>query len=119
MSRFNKSFATQHPKAGMQVLQTLFHDQVFWINTATFGLLVIMCLAYIVQVNGSISSGYKIRDLETQIQELSLQHQSLELATQHVQSLDHVAKSVKMLGLVDAGRPEYMNGDKPALAMAQ
>jgi len=77
-----------------------------------------LCIVYIVQVNGSISKGYQIRNLETQIQELSIKNQALELNTQRVQSLDHVVRSVKMLGLVDAERPEYINVSAPTYAFA-
>lgn len=119
MSRFNQSFASQHPKAGVQAFSALFHNNIFWVNTLTFAGLLLLCIVYIVQVNGSMSSGYKMRELETQIQELSLKNQTLEMTSQRAQSLDHVSKSVKMLGLVDAGRPEYLSEAKPALAMAQ
>lgn len=119
MSPFAKSFATQNPRAGVQAFHALFQNNAFLVNLLTFGGLVLLCLVYIVQVNGSISKGYQIRDLETQIQELSLKNQGLDLTSQRVQSLDHVSKSVKMLGLVDAGRPEYINVNDPSYAMAQ
>ena len=118
MSTLNQSFATQHPKISVRAIQTLFRDHVSWINVATFVGLLMLCIVYIVQVNGSISKGYQIRNLETQIQELSIKNQALELNTQRVQSLDHVVRSVKMLGLVDAERPEYINVSAPTYAFA-
>ena len=118
MSPFAKSFATQHPKVATRTFRAVFQTNVSWLNIATLALVVLLCIVYIVQVNGSISKGYQIRDLETQIQELSLSNQKLELNTQRVQSLDHVAHSVKMLGLVDAGRPEYVSAAAPSYALA-
>jgi hypothetical protein len=37
------------------------------VNIVTFAVLLIVCLAYIVQVNSTTSKGYQIRDLETMI----------------------------------------------------
>ncbi len=100
------------------MVKALFQNNIFAVNILTFVGLVLLCFAYVVQVNGSISKGYQIQVLETQIQELSLKNQALDRVSQRAQSLDHVVKSVKMLGLVDAGQPEYINTAKPALAMA-
>ncbi len=115
---FNQSFATHNPKPVARAFHSLFREHVFLVNTATFAVLVLLCVGYIIQVNGSISKGYQIRELENQIQELTLKNQTLELDTQRAQSLDRVTRSVKMLGLVDAEQPEYLSSDKPALAMA-
>jgi len=75
--------------------------------------------SYIVQVNTTISKGYQIRDLETQVNELALMNEKLELETRKSQSLDHVAKSVKMLGFVEAEMPNYVSGAEPSMAFAQ
>lgn len=86
------------------------------ISLAIVGLLVV---SYIVQVNASISQGYQIRDLENQLDELSLLNQNLELETRKSQSLGHVARSVKMLGFVDAEMPNYISAGEPSFALAE
>ncbi|MBI4592149.1 hypothetical protein HY733_01760, partial [Candidatus Uhrbacteria bacterium] len=72
------------------------------LNIASLVVVGLLVATYIFQVNASISQGYQIRELETQLNGLSLMNQNLELETRKSQSLDHVAKSVKMLGFVEA-----------------
>ncbi|MEK7620236.1 MAG: hypothetical protein AAB413_03290 [Patescibacteria group bacterium] len=94
-------------------------NHVVALNIVSLAIVALMVVAYIIQVNASISQGYQIRELETQLNELSLMNQNLELETRKSQSLDHVSKSVKMLGFVEAEMPNYISGGEPALAMAE
>lgn len=89
------------------------------LNIASLVIVCLLVVSYIIQVNASISQGYQIRELENQLDELSLMNQNLELETRKSQSLDHVAKSVKMLGFVVAEMPNYISGAEPAFAMAE
>lgn len=94
-------------------------DHVVALNIVSLVVVGVLVATYIVQVNASISQGYQIRELENQLDELSLMNQNLELETRKSQSLDHVAKSVKMLGFVQAEMPNYISGSEPAFAMAE
>ncbi len=94
-------------------------DHVVALNFISLAILGLLVMLYIVQVNATISKGYEIRDLETQVHELSLMNQNLELETRKSQSLNHVAHSVQMLGFVKAEMPSYIDGSKPSFAMAQ
>jgi len=89
------------------------------LNIASLAIVGLLVVSYIIQVNASISQGYQIRELETQLDELSLMNQNLELETRKSQSLDHVAKSVKMLGFVQAEMPNYISSAEPSFAMAE
>lgn len=89
------------------------------LNLISLSVLGLLVVSYILQVNTTISKGYQIRDLETQVHELTLMNQQLELETRKSQSLQHVATSVKMLGFVEAQSPEYISASAPAYALAE
>jgi cell division protein FtsL len=94
-------------------------SHVVALNISSLVIVGLLVITYIIQVNASISQGYQIRELENQLDELTLMNQNLELETRKSQSLEHVAKSVKMLGFVQAEMPQYISGSAPALAMAE
>lgn len=100
-------------------LRSWIQTNVSWLNIATFVLVLVMCFFYIAQVNHAVSKGYQIRDLETQVNSLSLLNQKLEVETQQAQALTNVARATKMLGLVKAGQPEYLQSTGPAYALVQ
>ena len=66
------------------------------LNVISLGVVTVLVVAYIVQVNASISQGYQIRAIETQLEEFTLRNQNLELEMRKSQSLEHVNESVKM-----------------------
>jgi hypothetical protein len=99
--------------------RNLFDVHSRWLNLLTLALVVLLMGIYIFQVNGSISKGYNIRELETQIENLTLLNQTLELEAQQTGSLEHVERNVKMLGLVDGGHPRYVNISEPSYALAE
>lgn len=94
-------------------------NHVVALNIVSLVMVGLLVVSYIIQVNVSISQGYQIRELENTLDELSLLNQNLELETRKSQSLDHVAKSVKMLGFVDSEMPNFISGSEPAFAMAE
>lgn len=79
----------------------------------------LLLIAQIIQVNAATTKGYQMRELENQIGELSLLQQKLQLESRKVQSLEHVASSVKMLGFVESEQPTYLSASVPSVAMAQ
>ena len=91
----------------------------FVMNIATFCMLVVFCLAYVVQINAAAAKGYKMRELETRTAELSLANQKLELAAQDAQSLESVSRAVKMLGMVPAEHMRYVAGREPSYVLAK
>ncbi len=120
MSLFAKNIALHSPTRRTKTGSwQFFQTNVVWLNVVTFGVVLALCLVYIFQVNGAISKGYQIRDIETSIRELTLLNQRVELQTQQAQSLENVARAVTMLGFVDAELPNYVKSDAPAYALAQ
>lgn len=94
------------------------NEHMLALNLVSLGLVVLMVGMYIVQVNATISKGYELRDLETQVHELSLMNEKMELETRQSQSLQHVSESIKMLGFVEAETPVYVEASAPSFALA-
>jgi cell division protein FtsL len=94
-------------------------EHVVVLNIMSLVVVGLLVVSYIIQVNATVLQGYRIHELEIKLQELSLMNQNLELETRKSQSLDHVAKSVKMLGFVQAEMPNYISGTEPTFAMAE
>ncbi len=88
-------------------------------NVASLAVVLLLLSFYIVQVNRSVTAGYQMRTLESEMHALTLEQEKLELAVRQSQSLEEVNRAVKMIGLVPAGRPEYVDGSAPAYAFAQ
>lgn len=112
-------FSPTHVVSQRVNIRTWIAHHVVVLNIASLVIVALLVVAYIVQVNASISQGYQIRELETQLNELSIINQNLELETRKSQSLEHVEQSVKMLGFVQAEMPNYISGVEPAFAMAE
>lgn len=89
------------------------------INIFTLILVVMLCVSYILQVTDTVAKGYELRDLEVQIHELTLKNEQMTVAARQAQSLEHVAKSVKMLGLVEADQPTYIESTQPSYVLAE
>lgn len=94
-------------------------DHIVALNIVSFVIIGCLVLSYIVQVNATISKGYQIRDLETQVNEYTLLNQRLELETRSAQSLDYVAQSMKMSGFVKSEMPKYISASTPSYALAE
>ncbi len=118
MSPFTQTFSSTYPSHHQSPTAWL-RTHTSFVNLFSFVLLIVLCIVYIVQVNHTVSKGYQIRDLESQIQELTLRNQTLEVTTQQAQSLENVARATKMIGLVRADRPEYIQGSGPSYALAE
>ncbi|OGL63383.1 hypothetical protein A3C09_04295 [Candidatus Uhrbacteria bacterium RIFCSPHIGHO2_02_FULL_47_44] len=89
------------------------------VNMVTFAVLIIVCLAYIVQVNNTASKGYQIRDLENTIHHLTVANQQSELEIREAQSLNTIQRSVKMIGMVPAEQAVYVDARGGSVAFAQ
>lgn len=112
---FSPTYKTQK----ISVIRSWISEHVFLLNAVSLMLLLVLLVSYIVQVNSTISKGYQIRDLETQVNELTLLNQKTELEVRQSQSLDRVERSVKMLGFIRADMPNYVSASEPAYALAE
>ena len=100
-------------------MRTWVRDHAVALNLVSLIILGLLVISYIIQVNATTSKGYEIRDIETQVHELSLMNQNLELETRQSQSLTHVSESVKMLGFVKAEMPKYIDSSEASFAFAE
>lgn len=124
MSPFAQSFSSTYVRPLGHTLPRLssrvwLGAHLSFLNVFSFIILIMLCIVYIAQVNHTVSKGYQIRDLESQINELTLRNQTLEVTTQQAQSLENVARATKMIGLVRADRPEYITASAPSYALAE
>lgn len=87
------------------------------LNLVTLGLILVVGMGYIVQVNRSVTKGYQIRDLETRIEKLQIDNQVMEVKVAENRSMHAIDERVKMLGMVPAETPEYVSAGTPAVAL--
>ncbi len=100
-------------------LSQWFDKHLVTLNVASLFLISLLVLSYIVQVNVTITKGYQLRDLETQLHDLALMNQQIEQGARQAQSLQHVSHAVKMLGFEKAEMPAYIQAGDPSFALAE
>ena len=106
------------PKRAGRAAVAFFTRHVVAFNVLGIVAVVAGLSAYIAQINGSVSAGYDLRDLEERVDGLTLANEKLEVAARKAQSMDRLERSVKMLGLVRAGAPAYVEAERPSVALA-
>lgn len=86
------------------------------VNIVMGVMIVVLGVGYLVQINGLVTKGYQISELEGQIADLTEQNADLELESLSLQSMDSVKDKVDSLGLVAVGDVEYLNPTPVAVA---
>lgn len=86
------------------------------VNVVIGVMIVVMGVTYLVQINGLVTKGYQISELEQKITELTDRNADLELETLSLQSMDSIKTKVDGLGLVAVGEVEYLNPTPVAVA---
>jgi len=79
---------------------------VLW-NALCACLIAGTAIVSVAQVTRSSTRGYQMRDLETHIQDLTLENQRLEVLASEAGAMDAVATKTRMLGLVKTETPAY------------
>jgi len=79
--------------------------------------LVVLFLAYLVQINSIATKGYVISELETKLSELAKQNNSLQAEALSLQTTDNVVNKLEDMGLVSSEEVEYINIIKPTVAV--
>ena len=114
--RFSKTLFSPLQKTSRLV--NWFQANIVRINAACFLAIILLCGSYIWQVNSAVAKGYVMKDYETQIEDLALTNQQIEVATRQAESLENVTRATKMLGFVKAERPTYVDPSDPSVALA-
>lgn len=96
---------------------SFFGRQTVAFNLVGIAAVVAGLSGYIAQVNGSVTAGYRLRDLQTRADALALQNGRLEVAARKAQTFEGLERDVKMLGLVPGGTPAYVDAT-PSVALA-
>jgi len=117
---------TQTSYAGQIVRPTSARSVRHWfaahtklVNIITFSFVILLGMLYIIQVNNSASQGYKIRDLQSGIHQLSSANEQARLEIHKAQSLENVQRSVKMFGMVPAVQAVYVESQGNVVAFAK
>ncbi|MBU1164027.1 hypothetical protein KKA15_00520 [Patescibacteria group bacterium] len=82
-----------------------------------YGGLVILFLAYLVQINSIATKGYIISDLESQLSTLAKENNGLQEQVLSLQGTDNVEDKLEGMGLVNSEAVEYIKISKPAVAL--
>lgn len=72
------------------------------------GMVVLMGLTYLVQVNKVSTSGFAIQDLEQRVKELKKENAKLELEAARLESLNTIEERVQKLNLVSVEKVDYL-----------
>lgn len=72
------------------------------------GMVVLMGLAYLIQVNQVSTGGFEIQDLEEKAQELKKENAKLELEAASLESLSTIEEKAQELDLVSTEKVDYL-----------
>ena len=116
MSPITRSAYARLPKPNVLIGFVSKHIVTF--NIASLALVMCLFVGYVAQVNNAVAKGYQMRELETRIHDLTMENRQLEVVAREAQSLENVASSITMMGLVKAENPVYVEASEPAYALA-
>ena len=106
MSPYQHRTKIKHERKRSNPLKRFLKPEI--LNIVIIGLIVVMGMSYLVEVNRATTKGYKIRDLERQINQLEESTQKVEMEIAELQSLDSIEQREEKLGMVPVDRIEYV-----------
>lgn len=71
---------------------------------------IVLGVAYVMQVSQSTQHGYTMRDLENSVQELQVKNERLMTSVASATSLGTVSERMQILGFVDSQEVVYLTG---------
>jgi hypothetical protein len=99
-------------------LLSFFQKHLAMVNCCIFIFSVFLAMTYVVQVNSSATNGYRLRDLENSINQLTLDNQNLQIKLAEIRSVENVSSKVPMLGLVKAKTsPIFLSNQAPTVSL--
>lgn len=81
------------------------------------GLIFVMGIGYLWQVNGLATKGYQIKDLEVKASALRQENKKIELEITELRSTARLNSEVEKLGLVQVARVEYLTSTGTSVAI--
>jgi len=73
------------------------------------GLIILLGLFYIVEINNLSTQGFKIKDLEAKINQLKAENQALELQAAELQSSNKLQSRIEELNMTTVAKVEYLS----------
>lgn len=104
--------AKKHKRSAAQAVELIGSD--FQTGLAAIGVLLVMLAAvYLYQVNAIATKGYEIKKIESAIQDLQKENQTLQIKEVELKSMYNIEKSVNNLNLVGSPNVSYIETDGP------
>jgi hypothetical protein len=86
-------------------------------NIMLLGIVAVMGVWYLVQVNATMDKGYKIRDAQSQLSELQAQARSNQVKLTEMETVSNLTTQATALGMVPVGSVEYVNRTPGGVAL--
>ncbi len=81
-----------------------------WFKVLLMTSTVALGVLYIWQVNVAATSGFTMRDLDYEIEELQTDNERFQIEIAHLQSIDSVTTRLQMLGMTKIEDVNYISG---------
>lgn len=82
-------------------------------------LLIVMCVAYVMQMNNLSTKGYKFKELEQALTELKLSAKSLESQALELQTVKRVTERINTLNMISSQKVEFLASKDKEVAVAR
>jgi predicted PurR-regulated permease PerM len=89
------------------------------VNIAILGILGLLVVGSVVQINDLATKGYQIKELEGQMAELKQTNKALEVQALGLQSMNTVKEKVSQLAMEPVGTADYLNPTNVVVATAR
>ncbi|MFA6197864.1 MAG: hypothetical protein WC734_01765 [Patescibacteria group bacterium] len=87
------------------------------VNVLLFGLILVLGICYLWQINVTATSGFAVKDLNAQLSEMQESQQKLQLQIADLQSLQRIQLATERLKLNTPTRLQYINNAAGAVAL--
>lgn len=119
---------TKFTRYTVNIERQRFHKESIWkkfkigsisIRMVIFGLIILVGLVYLVQINRVSTSGFKLKELSQKAEELRLTNKKLELQAEELQSLKNIMAASADLKLVGVSKVDYVILPPAAVALGK
>lgn len=88
-----------------------------WATPALLFGIVVLGVLYIGQVNAAAAMGYRLKDVETRIDNVRIANQQLEARVADRRAMANVARRVSILGMTRPSEVTYVSAAMPSVAL--
>lgn len=87
------------------------------VNVILFGLILVLGICYLFQINKTATSGFTVKDLNNELADLQESQQKIQLQIADLQSLQHIQLATDRLKLSAQTRLQYINNTTGTVAL--